>query len=475
MLFNSLAFALFLPISLVLYWSCARRLKAQNIVLVALSYVFYGFWDWRFLSLLVASTVIDFYISNALAESDDSRRRKLLLAGSVVANLGILGFFKYFNFFIHSLERMLSMGGVEINTATLHIILPVGISFYTFQTMSYTIDVYRRQLEPTRNIVALGAYVSFFPQLVAGPIERGTHLLPQMLRPRSVDAWAIRQGMWLLILGFLRKSVIADNAAFLVERVYDRPGDVGAGSLLVATVAFAVQIYGDFAGYSNMARGVALLFGFDIMVNFRAPYASRSIQEFWRRWHISLSSWLRDYLYVPLGGNKKGSVRTYVNLMTTMLLGGLWHGAAWNFVIWGGWQGLGLVFHRLFFRSRKPDTGSSGMLLSARSAVTWTLTFAFVLQGWLLFRVRGLDSIVLLSEQWLRWGEPLLFTSGQCLFVLVSFLAVVALDLVESRDYENLVVARVPRLVQVFLGSIAILVIVLLGSFREQPFLYFQF
>ena len=475
MLFNSLAFAAFLPVSLVLYWASARHLRIQNFLLVALSYVFYGFWDWRFLSLLVVSTLVDYAISNALHLETDERRRKFLLTLSCAVNLGILGFFKYYGFFVDSLQKFLAPTGITLDEITLQIVLPVGISFYTFQTMSYTIDVYRRELEPTRDVVALAAYVSFFPQLVAGPIERGKHLLPQMLGHRRIDAWSIRQGCWLILLGFLRKSVLADNAAFLVERVYGQPGDVGAASLLVATVAFAIQIYGDFAGYSNMARGVALLFGFDIMVNFRSPYASRSIQEFWRRWHISLSSWLRDYLYIPLGGNKKGEVRTYQNLMTTMLLGGLWHGASWNFVVWGGWQGVGLAGHRAFFRSRGNGSEPSPWIRWGRDAISWILTFAFVLQGWLLFRVRSFEEMVRLSGEWWNWGVPLAFDPAQVGFVLVAFVLVLLLNFAESRDYENLVVSRMPVPVQILIGAVVVAVITLFGSFREQPFLYFQF
>jgi alginate O-acetyltransferase complex protein AlgI len=475
MLFNSLAFALFLPIALVVYWAAHQRLRVQNFVILVLSCIFYGFWDWRFLFLLGASMVLDYFVARGIARAGTQRAKRLLLSISVTGQLSLLGFFKYFDFFVKSLIRLTESAGLHVNLTTLNIILPVGISFYTFQTMSYTIDVYRGKVAPTKDFIAFGAFVSFFPQLVAGPIERGARLLPQMLAPRRLRAEDIEHGLWLVLLGFFRKSVLADNMALVVERIYQHPAHVGIASLLVGTVAFAIQIYCDFSGYSDIARGVAKWFGIDLMVNFRAPYASLNIQDFWRRWHISLSSWLRDYLYIPLGGNARGSRRTYVNLMTTMLLGGLWHGAAWNFVFWGGWQGIGLVFHRFFFRSRSLAERVSARLGPAVMATSWLLTFAFVLQSWVFFRVHGLRNVVVLSKQWFNWQTPCVFTGAQVTAVAGFFAVMCALDAFESRNYQNPGPVRLGVVSRGCFAGVLAALILAFGAFRQTPFLYFQF
>ncbi len=349
MLFNSIAFIIF--ISIVFLFYSFIRLRGQNLFLLAASYFFYGYWDWRFIFLLFTSTLINYSIGQKIHRSHNQDHKKLLLIVCIIVNLSILCFFKYFNFFIESAASLLTLAGLEPHTPVLKIILPVGISFYTFQTMSYTIDIYRKRLGPTTNFVDFALFVSFFPQLVAGPIERATNLLPQISKPRQLTQTNIIAGLNLVLLGYFKKVAIADTLAPIVQNIFDAPATMSSGQLLTGIYAFTFQIYGDFSGYTDIARGIALIFGFKLMENFNAPYLSRSISEFWRRWHISLSTWLRDYLYIPLGGNRNGERRTYLNLMITMFLGGLWHGAAWNFVIWGVLHGIYLSIHRVMKKS----------------------------------------------------------------------------------------------------------------------------
>ena len=351
MLFNSGIFLQFFAAFLLLYHLCRERLNARNALIVAASYFFYGWWDARFVTLLFLTSLVDYVAGRRVEDASTQGGRRLWLAVSVAANLGVLGFFKYCNFFAASFATLLGALGLRADPWTLNLILPVGISFYTFQSMSYTLDVYRRQIPATRDLLGFLAYVSFFPQLVAGPIERARHLLPQFATERVITATHLREGLWLILWGFFKKVVVADNLAPLVEMVYGGPIASGP-AIALGTLAFAFQIYGDFSGYSDIARGLARVLGFDLMVNFNHPYLAGSPREFWRRWHISLSTWLRDYLYISLGGNRRGPWRTRLNLMLTMLLGGLWHGAAWHFVWWGAWHGLGLVLTRGRGRAR---------------------------------------------------------------------------------------------------------------------------
>ncbi|HOU36689.1 MAG TPA: MBOAT family O-acyltransferase, partial [Candidatus Omnitrophota bacterium] len=344
MVFNSFAFLVFFVIVFSLYLALDH--KRQNIMLFAASYVFYAWWDWRFLFLLAASTVIDYFCGLKIHGSRDVRERRFFLWCSIAANLGILGFFKYYNFFVSSLQSLLIRCGISIEPPMLHIILPLGISFYTFQTMSYTIDVFRGNIAPTRKFVDFALFVSFFPQLVAGPIERASHLLPQVSAPRTLTLEKFAQGCYLIFWGLFQKMFIADNLAKIVDPVFAARAPYQGGMVLIALYAFAFQIYCDFSGYSNIARGLGKCMGFDIMINFDLPYFSSNPRQFWQRWHISLSRWLKDYLYIPLGGNRKGGLMTYRNLGLTMLLGGLWHGASWTFVVWGLYHGVLLVIHR---------------------------------------------------------------------------------------------------------------------------------
>ena len=349
MLFNSYTFWLFFGFVFVLCGLSRRNFRLQNTVLLVASYTFYGFWDWRFLSLLLVSTIIDFNVAQWLERAETPRRRKLLLALSLCANLGVLGVFKYLGFFTESMVELLNAFGIDSSLPVLNVLLPVGISFYTFQTMSYTIDVYRRELPATKRFFDFALFVSFFPQLVAGPIERAAKFLPQVLQPRLQNRLRFTEGFYLILLGLFKKVVIADNMAPIANAIFSRDVSTLSGpEVMIGVYAFAFQIYGDFSGYTDIARGVAKWLGFDLMLNFRMPYFAASPSDFWARWHISLSSWLRDYLYIPLGGNRHGALLTYRNLMLTMLLGGLWHGAVWTFVVWGGFHGLILCLYRFF-------------------------------------------------------------------------------------------------------------------------------
>jgi D-alanyl-lipoteichoic acid acyltransferase DltB (MBOAT superfamily) len=383
MLFNSWAFVFFFVIVYLAY--LRLRHVGQNRLLFASGLFFYGSWDWRFLFLLLGTTVVDYWCGLAMAKATTVARRRALVLLAIGTNLATLGFFKYYDFFVTSLVALGRSLGVELPLATLDIVLPVGISFYTFQEMSYVIDVHRRDIEPCRSLRDYVVYVTFFPQLVAGPIERASHLIRQVVGPRVLTWPQVRSGLWLCVVGYFQKVVIADNAAVIADRAFDVPDPNGPGALL-GIYAFALQIYGDFAGYSNIARGTAALMGFDIMVNFRRPYFATSPGDFWRRWHISLSTWLRDYLYIPLGGNRRGIRRTYVNLMLTMLLGGLWHGANWKFVAWGLYHGALLaLFRALPVRIALPDAWR--MLLRPVCIVAM---FHATCLGWLFFRCNSL-------------------------------------------------------------------------------------
>jgi D-alanyl-lipoteichoic acid acyltransferase DltB (MBOAT superfamily) len=398
-LFNTLAYAKFFAIVFVVSWLLARLGKLRLIFILAASYCFYAFfsitdadkhqfslWSLRYLFLIWGSSTADWLLGNAIARAKDDRSRKLWLAGTVVMNLGVLGFFKYFNFGVDNARALLTSLGFQPSEVALRIALPVGISFFTFESMSYVIDVYRRHIEPHKSYLEYLSFVAFFPHLVAGPIVRPRDLLPQLANP---PRWSNSEGseaLWLIAFGLIKKVAIGDYLALnIVDRVFDAPTQYSALECYTAVVAYAVQIYCDFSGYTDIAIGSALLLGVRFPMNFDAPYTSASIQEFWRRWHISLSTWLRDYLYIPLGGNRHGSVRTYLNLMLTMLLGGLWHGANWTFVVWGGLHGAALGVNRAFtnYRARRGLTPSRSLAVRALCVF---VTFHFVLVCWVFFR-----------------------------------------------------------------------------------------
>jgi alginate O-acetyltransferase complex protein AlgI len=468
--FNSWVFAFFFAAVLLLYYRLPWR--AQNRMLLAASLIFYGWWDWRFLGLLFLSAGIDYVAGRGMEGAVPARRRRLLVL-SMCSNLGILAAFKYFGFFAGSLAAVLETVGLRPDLPTLQIVLPVGISFYTFQSMSYTIDVYRGHLAAVRSPLLFFLFVGYFPQLVAGPIERATNLLPQLARARRVTAEMVASGTLLLLIGLARKVLIADNIAPLVDEVFGAPGAASSAQLAAATALFGLQIYCDFAGYSDMARGMSRLLGIELMENFRRPYFATSITEFWRRWHISLSSWLRDYLYIPLGGNRKGEARTYVNLMLTMLLGGLWHGASWTFVAWGGLHGAALAVHKRWTQLRSERGLPPGRLGLAGRAVGWGVTLVVVGAGWVFFRAPDFAAA---GEV---FGGMLAGRDGHDIPWLVTLLtasaAVAFLDIPQHLADTPTAMLRWPLPARGLVYAVLILAIAVFGGDADVPFIYFQF
>ena len=462
MLFDTPIYFLFLILVVVVYWRLNWR--GQNILLLCAGYFFYGWWDWRFLLLMILSTTIDYFIALRIFETPPGRRRRALLIISLCVNFGLLGFFKYCNFFIGSFAALLDTVGVHnVPLVLLKIILPPGISFYTFQEVAYVVDVYKGDLPPSRSFLDYGLFITLFPHLIAGPIQRPSHLLPQVQRPRIFDDQAFFGGCTLILSGLFRKTVIADSCANLANLAFD--GRLGANffSTFIGVYAFAWQIYGDFSGYSDIARGSAQLLGFHFMVNFRQPYFAGSLQDFWRRWHISLSTWLRDYLYLPLGGNRKGPRRTYLNLMLTMLLGGLWHGANWTFVIWGGMHGAWLSLERWFWRG---DGNPSWMRR--------VLTLTMVGVSWIFFRARSLGAALemlrsLVHFQWERqYGAELLFLA------VVSG-AMMAIDARLELHDEEYVFEKASPSIPVFACLTMAVLMVAFAASETNAFIYFQF
>jgi D-alanyl-lipoteichoic acid acyltransferase DltB (MBOAT superfamily) len=389
MTFASLTFPIFVVIIFIAYWM-ARRRRVQNGILVLASYLFYGWWDYRFCALMLISSLVDFVIGWLISVTERQSHRKLLLFASLACNLGLLATFKYFNFFIESLTGLADTLGWHLNTGTLEIILPVGISFYTFQTLSYTIDIYRKQIEATDSVLDYLAFVSFFPQLVAGPIERASRLLPQFTQQRSFDYERATDGCRQILWGFFKKVMVADYLAQIVDPAYANPDALNGPALAFATICFAFQIYCDFSAYSDIAIGTAKLFGIQLMQNFAYPYFSQSITEFWRRWHISLSTWFRDYVYVPLGGSRVSAMRRKSNVLVTFLVSGLWHGPAWTFVFWGGMNGMAAAVGAPRRYSNKDTPGGERLIPDIGTAARITSTFVLVCFCWIFFRAESL-------------------------------------------------------------------------------------
>lgn len=469
MIFNSEAFAVFLPLVFILYWFVFKRMHHQNILLLIASYVFYGWWDWRFLFLLVFSTSLDYYTGLKMFRAQTEHGKKVWFWLSIIINLGFLGFFKYYNFFASSLTESLNSIGFHASQATLEIILPVGISFYTFHGLSYVIDIYKNRIEPETNVVTYSLFVSFFPLLVAGPIERATHLLPQIKRQRDFTDVYFREGILQIAVGFFRKMVIADNLAVYVDSIYGNSEIHNSSSLLLASVFYAFQIYFDFSGYSDIAIGTAKLFGFRLKENFNLPYFSKSLTEFWRRWHMSLSFWLRDYLYISLGGNRKGIKITYRNLMITMLLGGLWHGASWNFVIWGGIHGLVLSLEKFTFQKLKiTDFGIVGGIF----------TFAIVVIAWVFFRSPDISTSLYIIAKFFSfdYGAPFIGDINVLVNTLMVLLVGLAFDayLFTSNISLEKYGSTIKTVSLVTLVCIFTMFVILFFS-NTTNFIYFQF
>jgi D-alanyl-lipoteichoic acid acyltransferase DltB (MBOAT superfamily) len=477
MFFNSIDFAIFLPIVFTIYW--LLRTKGQrNILIVTASYLFYGWWDWKFLSLILFSTIVDFFIGLKLKNEDHIVKRRALLWVSIFVNIGLLGFFKYYNFFLDNFVTAFSFFGLKINASSLNIILPVGISFYTFQTLSYTIDIFKRKMSPTKNFIAFSAFVSFFPQLVAGPIERACHLLPQFYEKKQFKYLNFTEGLKQILWGLFKKIVIADRLAIVVNEIYNNPNEYHGFTLIFGTVLFAFQIYCDFSGYSQIAIGTSKLFGFDLMKNFNMPYLSSSLSEFWRRWHISLSTWFRDYLYIPLGGNRKPKLRIYLNILLVFIISGFWHGAKWTFIIWGAIHGIILILEIIFNKVKLP----SNKLLNSFKIIR---VFIIVCLGWIFFRANNLnDAVHILSE---IFNFSNYHISQLSLYVIpVAKNSVFATDILLSLFFTTLLITieflnqgnkfdKINFKYRLPIYILTIWSIFIFGAFEKNDFLYFQF
>jgi len=476
MLFNSIDFAIFLPIVFALYWLFKKHLRTQNFLIAVASYVFYGMWDWRFLFLILFSTVIDYSMGLCIHKSNSKNHKKFFLWISILVNLGFLGYFKYSNFFLENFVDAFTFFGQDVTFRGLEIVLPVGISFYTFQTLSYTIDVYRKKLAPTKDFIAFSAFVSFFPQLVAGPIERATHLLPQFYKNRSFDYHQAKDGLYLIVWGLFKKIVIADNCAQYANDIFENYDDYSAPTLMLGAVYFAFQIYGDFSGYSDIAIGTSRLFGFDLMRNFAYPYFSRDIAEFWRRWHISLSTWFRDYLYIPLGGSRGGVWMKIRNTSIIFLVSGFWHGANWTFIIWGALNAI--YFLPLLLRGKNRNhldiVGQNKILPSLKEVFQITFTFTITTFAWIFFRANN----VIHAYEYIKQLFILDFRLDRLVierfpFEIIPLIGVMFVLEWFSRNKEHpLKNTGMEYLKVMFL----ILMILTFGSFSEmQQFIYFQF
>ncbi|WP_273566564.1 MBOAT family O-acyltransferase [Maribacter halichondriae] len=482
MLFNSIDFAIFLPIVFVLYWFSAKKdMRYQNILIVLASYFFYGMWDYRFLALIIFSTLVDYTLGRQMAKTDVQSTRKILLWTSIIVNLGFLGFFKYYNFFLDNFVDLFTFFGQPISTRSLNIVLPVGISFYTFQTLSYTIDVYRKNLDPTKDFIAFAAFVSFFPQLVAGPIERATNLLPQFRLERVFEYNKAVDGLRQMLWGLFKKMVIADNAAKFANIIFDNSEAYSGSTLLLGGVFFAFQIYGDFSGYSDIAIGTSRLFGFDLMKNFAFPYFSRDISEFWRRWHISLSTWFRDYLYIPLGGSRGGIWMKVRNTFIIFLVSGFWHGANWTFVVWGALNAIYFLPLLLLNRNRNNlGTVAEGKYWPSFNEFLKILsTFALTVLAWIFFRADSvshafgiMSEIFSLSLFKLPSFED--FNKGLfTLFLVAIFILIEWRGRNNEYAIEKLLLYRNKRLRWTFYMLLAMMILVFQGE--QQEFIYFQF
>lgn len=482
MLFNSIDFAIFLPIVFVLYWLLKSRLTAQNLLIAISSYVFYGWWDWRFLFLILFSTLIDYSVGFWMAKTEVSKHRKFLLWTSLIVNLGLLGFFKYYNFFIDNFVQAFSFFGVPLQPNSLNIILPVGISFYTFQTLSYTIDIYRGKLEPAKDFVSFAAFVSFFPQLVAGPIERATNLLPQFYTKRKFDYKQAVDGLRQILWGLFKKMVIADNCAVYANLIFNNSEDYSGSTLAMGAVFFAFQIYGDFSGYSDIAIGTSRLFGFNLMKNFAFPYFSRDIAEFWRRWHISLSTWFRDYLYIPLGGSRGDKGQQVRNVFIIFIVSGFWHGANWTFIIWGLLNAMYFLPLLLLKKNRTftNNIAENTFLPNFKEIIQLVITFGLTVIAWVFFRAESLSHAIqfLVDMFSLDLFTLPVYTVRKLIYPILILLGFfIAIEWLGRRN--NFAIESILNKLPLFLRwSFYGFLIFLIGMYMqtdETPFIYFQF
>lgn len=482
MLFNSLNFALFLPIVFLLYWFvCNKNIRLQNILLVIASYFFYACWDWRFLFLLVFSTLLDYITGIKMADASNQKNKTFWFWLSITVNLGFLGFFKYYNFFIDSFAEVLTNIGFQVNPWTLQVILPVGISFYTFHGLSYVIDIYKDRIKPERNFIDYSVFVSFFPLLVAGPIERATHLLPQIQKKRTFDFTKAADGLRQILWGLFKKIVIADKCAQYANDIFNNSDDYCGSTLFLGAVYFAFQIYGDFSGYSDIAIGTARLFGIDLLRNFAYPYFSRDIAEFWRRWHISLSSWFRDYLYIPLGGNQGGTWMKIRNTIIIFLVSGFWHGANWTFLIWGLLNAL-YILPSIFFKTNRNHldiVAQHTYLPSWKELLQIILTFNLTVFAWIFFRATSLThamQYISAMFSWSLFSMPTKMPANYNTFIMIGFFF--CMEWLGRKDQFAIATFGLQwkrPLRWLFYYMLIIIILYCVNTKEQQEFIYFQF
>lgn len=483
MLFNSIEFLLFLPLVFILYWYVFKSLRLQNIFIITASYIFYGWWDWHFL-LLIAFTSLCSYLTGIFVEYDQKNNSgKYSLActiANITVNLLILCIYKYYNFFVESFVSAFSFVGIIFHIETLSLILPVGISFYTFQALSYSIDVYRKKILPTTDILSFFAFLSFFPQLVAGPIERASNLLPQFQKNREFNYTKAVDGMRQILLGFVKKIVIADNCAVACNQIFDNYSNLGSVALIWGALMFTFQIYGDFSGYSDIAIGTARLFGISLKKNFNYPYLSRNVAEFWKRWHISLNTWFVDYIYIPLGGSRCSKLKTIRNTFVIFLASGLWHGANWTFICWGLYHALLFVPLLVLGRSKKVSgvVAESSILPSVQEIVQICSTFFLVMLGWIIFRAEHIsDAIAYILRMFTNLHQvDYAFTSLPGAVNFIYVMALLVLEFIQRKkehalQLDNFAVSRPIRWVIYY----ALIVLIVKAGGEGQTFIYFQF
>jgi D-alanyl-lipoteichoic acid acyltransferase DltB (MBOAT superfamily) len=474
MVFNSLQFVGFFAVVYGLYRLLPHR--AQNWLLLGASYWFYAAWDWRFLGLLIASTVVDYLVARYLSIATDQALRRRVLWISIGFNLGVLGFFKYYGFFAENLHALLAWLGLNVPLPALHVVLPIGISFYTFMTMSYVIDVYRREIPATTHPVDFALFVAYFPHLVAGPILRAPALLPQIASPRRITRQQMVEGTWLVGWGLFKKIFVADNLATIVTAIFAADRSPSAVEVIIGAYGFAFQIYGDFSGYSDIARGLSKWMGIELNLNFLFPYFVRSPQAFWRNWHISLSTWLRDYLYIPLGGNRGSTAATYRNLMITMVLGGLWHGAAWPYVLWGAYQGALLVVYRWVGERWAGSPRIERLERPAWKVAGWFVMFHLTCYGWLLFRARSVGQIASMTAALVTgWARPSETAAAHAIALAAYATPLLVVHAWEAWRDDLEAVLRLPLLPRYSLYVALAYLLVLFGAFEGSQFIYFQF
>ena len=477
MVFSSLSFAVFFTVVCILMaltntkavkaLAKGRLRRLRHMILLLASYFFYGYWNWKFCFLMLGLTAVSYLCARGCG----GKRRGLCIKLGVIVPILILGIFKYYNFFVDS---FCAVFGIQ-RLGTLKILLPVGISFYTFQSLSYTIDVYRGKIAPERSFADVALYIAFFPQLVAGPIVKAGDFIPQLHEDRNISLKGLEEGVQIFAFGLFKKLVIADNIALLVDAVYANPAEFHALTVVLAVAAYSMQIYCDFSGYSDMAVGCARVLGYELCRNFNLPYLSKNVTEFWKRWHISLSTWLQEYLYIPLGGNRKGTVRTYVNLMLTMLIGGLWHGAAWTFIIWGGLHGLALVVHKLWIKHRKGGSDSA-----FGTACSILLTFVFVSLAWVFFRAGSFNTAFLVFKAIFTWQGGVVHISSWAVFGIAVIMLAQAAAIIKSEREQRTWEGYYPTVrLDTFAGLLAFFTFVGitlgLAYTGNNPFIYFQF